>query len=195
MTLEELRVEKVTFGKAHVGKTFQELPTEIKCLTWFTETFRHSRKPEHSKLLRFVQLHLESLEMEDPVVPTCSDLSLEAQGQSQDATWGPMISIDQELEEDVDSGSDPQGRPPDESPSPGPHVPDGNRDARSSGTSEAHSPGKSESKLSQIANFMMRAELCEAWQDIHMSMSIDREDVFGDKDVGITVFIPGKPIG
>ena len=79
MTLEELRVEKVTFGKAHVGKTFQELPTEIKCLTWFTETFRHSRKPEHAKLLRFVQLHLESLEMEDPVVPTCSDPGCETQ--------------------------------------------------------------------------------------------------------------------
>ena len=39
MSLEDLRQEKVSFGKAHVGKTFQEMATETKYLTWFTDTF------------------------------------------------------------------------------------------------------------------------------------------------------------
>ena len=70
MTLVELRQEKVTFGKAHLGKTFEDLARDTKYLTWFTETFRHSRKVEHVKLLRFVQLHLEQLEMGGPPVAT-----------------------------------------------------------------------------------------------------------------------------
>jgi hypothetical protein len=100
MTLEDPRLEKVTFGKAHVGKTFQEMVTETKYLTWFTETFRHSRKPEHVKLLRFVQLHLEQLER-NPVNPNRNVTMPKAKAKM--PPHAPPMTIDLELEEDETS--------------------------------------------------------------------------------------------
>ena len=100
MTLEDLRLEKVTFGKTHVGKTYQEMASETKYLTWFTETFRHSRKPEHVKLLRFVQLHLEQLEM----APVSSNRSATMpKAKAKMPPHVPPMSIDLELEEDETS--------------------------------------------------------------------------------------------
>ena len=100
MTLEDLRLEKVTFGKAHVGKTFQEMASETKYLTWFTETFRHSRKPEHVKLLRFVQLHLEQLEG-GPVSASRNVAMPKAKAKM--PPHAPPMTIDLELEEDETS--------------------------------------------------------------------------------------------
>lgn len=100
MTLEELQQEKITFGKAHVGKTFAEMAMETKYLTWFTETFRHSRKIEHVKLLRFVQLHLEQIETTPPA-PSSTSVRPKAK-----AKMPPTVQaqpIDLELEEEADS--------------------------------------------------------------------------------------------
>ena len=68
MTLDEL-MERMAFGKAHIGKAFKELIPETKYLSWFAENYRHSQKPEHVKLLRFIQLHVESPESQMPVKP------------------------------------------------------------------------------------------------------------------------------
>ena len=71
MPLEELMEERVAFGKAHIGKAFKDLTSETKYLSGFAENFRHSQKPEHVKLLRFIQLHVETLEGQVPrkIVP------------------------------------------------------------------------------------------------------------------------------
>ena len=69
MTLDELMEERMAFGKAHISKAFKELIPETKYLSWFAENYRHSQKPEHVKLLRFIQLHVESPESQMPVKP------------------------------------------------------------------------------------------------------------------------------
>ena len=93
MTLEELMEERMAFGKAHIGKAFKELIPETKYLSWFAENYRHSQKPEHVKLLRFIQLHVESLESQKP-----ARLPLKAKAK---ACASPSSQpIDLELEED-----------------------------------------------------------------------------------------------
>ena len=62
MDLKELREETIKFGKAHVGKTFASMAKETKYLAWFAENYKSSRKPEHVKFLRFIQLHVDDLE-------------------------------------------------------------------------------------------------------------------------------------
>lgn len=100
MTLEELQQEKITFGKAHVGKTFAEMALETRYLTWFTETFRHSRRIEHVKLLRFVQLHLEQIETAQRApYPT----TVRPKAKAKMPPTAPSQPIDLELEEEGDS--------------------------------------------------------------------------------------------
>ena len=62
MDLKDLREETIKFGKAHVGKSFASMATETKYMAWFAENYKASRKPEHVKFLRFIQLHVEDLE-------------------------------------------------------------------------------------------------------------------------------------
>ena len=64
MSLEELQRLPVDFGKAHLGKTFKDMLKEPRYLTWFAETYRHSKKPSHVKFLRFIQLHVEKSEQQ-----------------------------------------------------------------------------------------------------------------------------------
>ncbi len=62
MSFEDLKHEKITFGKAHLGRTFPDMLSETGYLTWFTRSYKHSQKPGHVKFLRFLQLHVEMLE-------------------------------------------------------------------------------------------------------------------------------------
>lgn len=62
MTFDELKEEKIDFGTAHKGRRYAEMTQENRYLTWFTQTFKDSRKPSHVKFLRFIQLHVENLE-------------------------------------------------------------------------------------------------------------------------------------
>jgi len=62
MTFDELKEEKIEFGTAHKGRRYVELTQETRYLTWFSQTFKDSRKPSHVKFLRFIQLHVENLE-------------------------------------------------------------------------------------------------------------------------------------
>ena len=104
MTLEELQEEKNAFGKTHVGKTFHEMTMETKYLTWFTETYRHSRKPEHVKLLRYVQLYLAMAETEPPAASTTQvTLKPKAKAKMPPAKSTMPIDLESEVGEDFES--------------------------------------------------------------------------------------------
>ena len=62
MTFDELKEEKIEFGKAHKGRRFVEMLGETRYLTWFSSSYKNSQKPSHVKFLRFLQLHVENVE-------------------------------------------------------------------------------------------------------------------------------------
>ena len=65
MTLEEMGHVPITFGKAHVGKSFMEIWTlEKKWLMWFIRTYQTSTKPEHMKLVIYTERMVEQAEQE-----------------------------------------------------------------------------------------------------------------------------------
>ena len=45
MTLSELSQCPIDFGKTHLGKKFKDMVGETKYLTWFAETYKHSKRP------------------------------------------------------------------------------------------------------------------------------------------------------
>ena len=62
MTLSELSQCPIDFGKTHLGKKFKDMVGETKYLTWFAETYKHSKKLSHVRFLRFIQLHLDQID-------------------------------------------------------------------------------------------------------------------------------------
>ena len=64
MKLEDLKGCVIDFGKAHVGKKYQEMISETRYLTWFADTYRASQKPSHVKFLRFIELHVDQIEQQ-----------------------------------------------------------------------------------------------------------------------------------
>lgn len=64
MSFDELKGTPVSFGQAHLGKTFEEMLQHPQYLTWFAGTYKDSRKAAHVKMLRFIQLHVEQMENE-----------------------------------------------------------------------------------------------------------------------------------
>lgn len=65
--LEEMTVE---FGTTHKGKSFIEVWTHNQSwIKWFVEHYHNSAKPEHLKMLRFIELKVERLEMEGATIP------------------------------------------------------------------------------------------------------------------------------
>ena len=62
MSLTELSQCPIDFGKAHLGKRYQEMVSESKYLTWFAETYKNSKKLSHIRFLRFIQLHVDQME-------------------------------------------------------------------------------------------------------------------------------------
>eukprot|EP00435_Cladocopium_sp_Y103_P074193 s963_g47.t1 len=98
MTLEELKEERVAFGKAHLGKAFKELIPEVKYLSWFAENYKFSRKPAHVKMLRFIQLHVEDLESQK--IGKKGPLQAKAKSKNP-PTSQMMVHIDLDDEDDV----------------------------------------------------------------------------------------------
>eukprot|EP00435_Cladocopium_sp_Y103_P029940 s3413_g7.t1 len=62
-TLEDLKATPMSFGKAHVGRSFETIwsghPDWIK---WFLRHYKTSPKFEHKKMIRFIQLRIEEAE-------------------------------------------------------------------------------------------------------------------------------------
>ena len=62
MKFADLKDCTIQFGKTHVGRTYESMMTETKYMMWFAETYKHSKKPQHVKFLRFIQLMVEDME-------------------------------------------------------------------------------------------------------------------------------------
>lgn len=63
MKFEDLKLQKIDFGKTHVGRTYMDMLTEPKYLTWFSRSYKDSQNVKHVKFLRFLQLHVEHQEI------------------------------------------------------------------------------------------------------------------------------------
>lgn len=65
MSLQDLRKERVAFGTAKKGLLFTEAFKDHGWTDWFVANYESSKKPEHHKYVRFVELTLnEEMEME-----------------------------------------------------------------------------------------------------------------------------------
>ena len=73
LSLAEMAETRVTFGKTHVGKTYEELWNQEKgWIKWFCKTYQDSTKEEHRKLLIYVEKKVERLELEHEL-PTLTE--------------------------------------------------------------------------------------------------------------------------
>eukprot|EP00435_Cladocopium_sp_Y103_P028930 s892_g7.t1 len=96
MTLSELMEEKMDFGRAHLGKTYAEMIPQVKYLQWFSENYKHSRKPCHVKLLRFIQLWVEDKEAKNV---TSTPMMPKAKAKSPPSAHHVQIDLESEDEE------------------------------------------------------------------------------------------------
>jgi hypothetical protein len=73
MSMDQLEVSKIQFGKAHVGKTFNHMWTrEQKWIMWFTQHYHSSNKWEHRVFLYYVEKKIERCELTGVKMPTRS---------------------------------------------------------------------------------------------------------------------------
>ena len=55
LTVVEMGETKITFGRAHVGRTYEEMwRSEKGWMRWFAKTYASSQKEEHQKLLIYI---------------------------------------------------------------------------------------------------------------------------------------------
>ena len=81
MPLSELAQEKISFGKKHPGKTFQQVwDTDQVWIQWFASHYPDSSNYDHRKFLMFVEKKVQELESTGETVPKTSG---EAEGITQ----------------------------------------------------------------------------------------------------------------
>ena len=62
---ERMDATPISFGKAHLGKTYRQMwDQEIHWVQWFVRTFESSGKLEHQKLIHYVTMMVERMELE-----------------------------------------------------------------------------------------------------------------------------------
>ena len=67
LTLENLKIEKVKFGKAHLMKTYQEVwETSPDWVKWFLGHYQQNQNLEHRKMIKFIQMKIEEGETQNP---------------------------------------------------------------------------------------------------------------------------------
>ena len=67
MPLSALKQERMTFGKTHVGRTFEEIWTgHPEWIKWFFQHYQFSSKAEHRLMIMFITKMVEELE-QNPV--------------------------------------------------------------------------------------------------------------------------------
>ena len=76
LTIEELKSEVMTFGKAHRGRTFEQVwNTSPEWTQWFLQHYQNSGKTSHKKMVRYIKLKIEEVETnpeigrQNPVMP------------------------------------------------------------------------------------------------------------------------------
>ena len=68
LTLEMLKMEKMTFGKSHLGRPFIEVwNTSPEWTKWFLQHYQSSNKLAHRKMIRFIQMMIEETETQGGV--------------------------------------------------------------------------------------------------------------------------------
>ena len=70
LSLDQLRNQKITFGRTHTGRSFQHMwDNEQGWITWFVQRYSESTKAEHLIFLRYVELEVERAELTGTQVP------------------------------------------------------------------------------------------------------------------------------
>jgi len=70
LSLDQLRNQKITFGRTHTGRSFQHMwDNEQGWITWFVQRYSESTKAEHLIFLRYVELEVEHAELTGTQVP------------------------------------------------------------------------------------------------------------------------------
>ena len=72
LPIEEQGQQLVKFGKAHTGKTYEQLwENEPQYVKWFVSKYQTSTKGEHQLLIHYINRRIEDLEQQEEVqVPT-----------------------------------------------------------------------------------------------------------------------------
>ena len=101
LSLTELKATPMSFGKAHMGKTYEEIwNSDPQWIKWFLSHYAASTKTEHRKMILFIQLMIEESEKETPQ-PSAKALpkALAARPKSQAAPAMQMpVSTETEVE-------------------------------------------------------------------------------------------------
>ena len=112
-SLEEMHAEPITFGRAHLGKTFLEVWTnEPRWLKWFLKTYESSSKTDHLRLIHYCSVMIERIELEAslpemepeqmPVVPKAKPKP-KARPATQIGSMEPPAEFPRSDEEDLES--------------------------------------------------------------------------------------------
>eukprot|EP00435_Cladocopium_sp_Y103_P021510 s2448_g5.t1 len=111
MPLAELKDCTIQFGKTYLGRTYESMKSETKYMMWFAESYKHSQKPQHVKFLRFIQLHVESLEKKHGEIKE----AIQAKSKAAPKTKASNIPIDLESDSAEEAVGD-WDQIPDENP-------------------------------------------------------------------------------
>ena len=65
MSLEELSAEKIAFGKAKMGQSFEKVFQDASWTDWFVQTYEKSPKPAHQLYIKYVEKRLNAEITED----------------------------------------------------------------------------------------------------------------------------------
>lgn len=77
MSLEELAMEKIAFGRAKLGQSFETVFQDHQWTDWFVSTYEKSPKPAHQLFVHFVEkrLNQEALKNHKKGYPSTKDNS------------------------------------------------------------------------------------------------------------------------
>ena len=89
MSMDQLEVMKIQFGRTHVGKTFNHMwCREQKWVLWFTQHYHQSTKWEHRVFIYYVEKKVERSELTGVKVPIRS-----ATDQATEKEHGPPAQL------------------------------------------------------------------------------------------------------
>ena len=76
LSIEELKLEVMTFGKTHLGRTYEDVwNSSPEWTQWFLQHYQKSSKLAHRKMIRYIKLKIEAMEenptpgRQSPVLP------------------------------------------------------------------------------------------------------------------------------
>ena len=102
MTLDQLALETISFGKAKIGQPFPKVFLDSAWTDWFVQTYEKSSKPAHQMYILYVEKRLNA-ELEKDFKPTPRKISLketQKMAEAEAEAWDQISETDmfQELE-------------------------------------------------------------------------------------------------